>query len=84
MPKRARGTLVAIVKDAIHVEIEEEHTMRSAMLLTSAVALTALPFLGSGCVQQDRYDSLLTANRWLSTVLMAQEIFGRCPAKGTP
>ncbi|MCZ6834216.1 MAG: OmpA family protein [Planctomycetota bacterium] len=47
--------------------------MRSAMLLTSAVALSALPFLGSGCVQQDRYDSLLTANRSLKEQLVNAE-----------
>jgi chemotaxis protein MotB len=43
------------------------------MLLTSALALTALPFIGSGCVQQDRYDSLLTANRSLKEQLVNVE-----------
>ena len=47
--------------------------MRSVMLMSTAALLTALPVLGSGCVQQDRYDSLLTANRSLKEQLVTAQ-----------
>lgn len=72
-PLRAGGKLATIVTDAIHEESDEEPTMRSATLLTSAAVLGAMPFIGSGCVQQDRYDSLLAANRSLKEQLVTAE-----------
>lgn len=40
-------------------------TMRRVATLSTAGLLAALPFLGTGCVQQDRYDQMLHANRSL-------------------
>ncbi len=37
--------------------------MRRASSITGAVGLAVLPFLATGCVQQDRYDSLMMTNR---------------------
>lgn len=47
--------------------------MRPAMKITSAVLLSALPMIGSGCVQQDRYDNLLAANRSLKEQLVSSQ-----------
>ena len=46
--------------------------MRSAMMTTSVVLL-ATAALGGGCVQQDRYDNLLTANRSLKEQLVTSQ-----------
>jgi len=47
--------------------------MRSATLLSASALLAALPLIGSGCVQQDRYDSLLAANRSLKEQLVTAQ-----------
>ena len=47
--------------------------MRSEIHLSAAALLAAMPFIGSGCVQQDRYDSLLTANRSLKEQLVTSQ-----------
>jgi chemotaxis protein MotB len=46
--------------------------MRRAALITTLAAMAALPFLG-GCVPQDKYDQLLTANRSLQEQLVQVE-----------
>jgi chemotaxis protein MotB len=41
--------------------------------LTTGIALTALGLMAAGCVPQDRYDALLTANRSLEEQLVTME-----------
>jgi chemotaxis protein MotB len=47
--------------------------MRRIGSLTTTVALAALPVLAIGCVPQDKYDSLLTANRSLEEQVVSLE-----------
>lgn len=47
--------------------------MRRVACLTRCAVLLSLPILAAGCVPQDRYDSLLTANRSLQEQLVAAE-----------
>lgn len=47
--------------------------MRFAMHMSTVALLFATPFIGSGCVQQDRYDSLLSANRSLKEQLITSQ-----------
>lgn len=47
--------------------------MRRAATTLSLAVLGSLPFVGAGCVQQDRYDQLISANRSLEEQLVAAE-----------
>jgi len=47
--------------------------MRRAACLTRCAVLLSLPILAVGCVPQERYDSLLTANRSLQEQLVVSE-----------
>ena len=47
--------------------------MRPTMKMTSTLLLAALPVFSFGCVQQDRYDNLLSANRSLKEQLVTAQ-----------
>mgnify|MGYP001089472303 CR=1 FL=1 len=47
--------------------------MRRVACLTRCALLLPLPILAAGCVPQERYDSLLTANRSLQEQLVSAE-----------
>lgn len=47
--------------------------MQRASALLSLAALAALPIIGTGCVQQDKYDALLESNRSMQEQLVATE-----------
>lgn len=47
--------------------------MKRASRLLSLAALIVLPLIGTGCVQQDKYDALLDSNRSLQEQLAAAE-----------
>ncbi len=49
-----------------------EYDMRRASII-SAFAIAAVPLVGTGCVQQDRYDAILESNRSLKEQLVSAE-----------